>query len=95
MNLVKVPGRNNRHAVRMYAISTCPWCKRAKQFLKDHSIGYEYVDIDLATPEDQETIRRDILRRGGQLIYPTIIINDTLVINHFNVVALRKALEIE
>jgi glutaredoxin len=78
----------------MYAISTCPWCNRAKKFLKDNSIEYEYVDIDLATKDDQETIRQDILNHGGQLIYPAIIVDDKTIINHFNVVALRKALAI-
>jgi len=35
MDKVNVPGRNNKHHVLMYAISTCGWCKRAKKFLKE------------------------------------------------------------
>jgi len=47
MQTTRVPGRNNKHKVVMYAISTCGWCKRTKNFLRDNNIEYEYVDIDL------------------------------------------------
>jgi len=79
MDKVKVPGRNNKHHVLMYAISTCGWCKRAKKFLKDKDIEYEYVDVDLSSWDDRKKIREDIQIRGGILAYPTIIIDQNLV----------------
>ena len=64
----------------MYAISTCGWCKRAKQFLKDNSVEFEYVDIDQCSSESKQIIRKDIQSRGGRLAYPTLIIdNKTLL----------------
>jgi glutaredoxin len=78
----------------MYAISTCAWCKRAKRFLKDHDIEYEYVDIDLSTREDREKIRSEILRRRGRLSYPTIIVDDKILINGYKEDKIKEALDI-
>ena len=78
----------------MYAISTCAWCKRTKIFLKDNNIEYEYVDVDLSSREDRETIRKEILKRGGKLTYPAIIIDDKAVINGFRKDEIKETLEI-
>ncbi|MCZ2856153.1 MAG: glutaredoxin family protein [Candidatus Bathyarchaeota archaeon] len=94
MRTTKVPGENNKHRVLMYALSTCGWCKRAKRLLRDNSIEYEYIDVDLCSMEDRERIRRDILSRGGRLSYPTIIVDDTILITSFQEDRIREALEI-
>jgi glutaredoxin len=94
MNIVKVSGKNMKHKVRMYALSTCAWCKLTKKFLKDSDIEYEYVDVDLCEEEDKDTIKREILKKGGSLSYPTIIIDDKILINGFRKDKIQEALEI-
>ena len=94
MRVIKVPGKNNKHKVFMYAISTCAWCKRAKRFLKDHDVEYEYVDIDLSSQEDREKIRSEILRRHGRLSYPTIIVDDKILITGYKEAKIREALDL-
>ncbi len=94
MKIVKVPGKNNKHKVLMYAISTCAWCKLTKNFLKDNNIEYEYVDVDLSDGEDREKIRREILKRRGRLSYPAIIIDDKILINGFREDKIKETLEI-
>jgi glutaredoxin len=94
MNIVKVPGKNKRHKVLVYALSTCAWCKLTKQFLKENEIEYEYVDVDLSSVEDKEKIRKDILERKGDLSYPAIIIDDKILINGFRKDKLREILEV-
>jgi glutaredoxin len=91
---VKVQGENRKHKVLLYALSTCPWCKHAKSFLKDNKIEYEYVDVDLSRAKDREQIRKDIVNRGGRLSYPVIIVDDRLLINGFQKETLREVLEI-
>ena len=80
MKAIKVSGRKNKHQVLVYAISTCGWCKRAKKFLMDNDVEYEYIDIDLATNEDKEKIKKDITTRGGPLAYPTLIIDNKILL---------------
>lgn len=94
MKTTKVSGKNTNHRVLLYAISTCPWCKRAKRFLKNNHVEYEYIDVDLCNNEDLREVKRDILSRGGSLIYPTIIIDDRVLMTNPKEAELRKALGI-
>lgn len=79
MDIVKVPGKNSKNKVFMYALSTCAWCKMTKQYLRDNNVEFEYVDVDHCTEEDLKKVKKDILDRGGSLSYPTIIINEQLI----------------
>jgi glutaredoxin len=94
MKIVKVEGKDNKHKVFLYAISTCAWCKQTKKFLKDSGIEYEYVDVDLCGEEDQKKVRNEILSKGGRLSYPAIIIDNKILINGFLVDKIKEALEI-
>jgi len=94
MKPVKVAGKNNRHSVVLYAISTCPWCKKAKRFLADHEIEYYYIDVDLASKEDYAEIIKDIRSRGGRDVYPTIIVDNTILLTHPDEKKLKQILDL-
>jgi glutaredoxin-like protein NrdH len=94
MDTIKVQGKNSKHKVLVYAISTCAWCKLTKRFLKDNEVEYEYIDVDLCGEDDREKIRRDILNRGGSLSYPTIVIDDKVLVTGFRKDMIKEALEI-
>jgi glutaredoxin len=94
MKVMKVPGSNNKHRVLLYALSTCAWCKRTKKLLKDENIEYEYIDVDLCDEMDRNKIQNDIKRRGGRPVYPTIIIDDDILITGFDENRIKEALRI-
>jgi glutaredoxin-like protein NrdH len=94
LNTSKVPGKNNKHKVFVYALSTCVWCKLTKQYLNDHEIEYEFVDVDLAEEKDKEKIRDAITSKGGSLSYPTTVVDDQKVITGFRKDLLKEALEL-
>ncbi len=94
MNKIKVSGKNNKHKVLVYALSTCAWCKMTKKFLSDSGVEYEFVDVDLASAQDHERIRDDIVKKGGETSYPTTIVDNKIVILGFRKDLLQKALEL-
>ena len=94
MQFSKVSGKNNEHKVILYALSTCAWCKLTKQFLKDNDIEFEYVDVDLCEEEDKQKIRQHIQSKGGPLSYPTVIVDDKVLITGFRKDKLKEALGI-
>jgi glutaredoxin len=95
MQPTKVAGKKKKHRVLIYALSTCVWCKRTKQLLKDNGVEFEYADIDLCSPKDQEEIRKDIVKHGGHISFPTIIIDDKTVITGFREEKIKEALELD
>ncbi len=72
--------------VVIYSTPTCPYCKRAKEYLSRK--GISYTDIDVA--EDKEKTK-EMIQKSGQMSVPVIIIHDEIVVG-FNQVLLDKLL---
>ncbi len=72
--------------VVIYSTPTCPYCKRAKDYLSRK--GISYTDIDVA--QDKEKAK-EMTQKSGQMSVPVIIIDDEIVVG-FNQVLLDKLL---
>jgi len=94
MPFSKVSGVNNAHKVVVYALSTCVWCKMIKQFLKDNNVEFEYIDVDLCEEGEKARIREELQSKSGSLSYPTVIVDDKIVIVGFKEDKLKEALGI-
>ena len=58
--------------ITVYGAYWCPDCRRAKQFLGEHQIPYNWIDIE----EDAEGEAYVIEKNDGKRIIPTIIFED-------------------
>ena len=92
MQFSKVSGKKSDHKVTLYALSTCVWCKLTKQFLSDNGVAYEFVDVDLLDDNDRSKVHETIQSKGGNLSYPTTIVDDKTVITGFRKDQLKEAL---
>lgn len=92
MQFSKVSGKENDHKVTLYALSTCVWCKLTKQFLNENGIEYEFIDVDMLEDEEKTKAHETITSKGGMLSYPTIIVDDRVVITGFRKDKLKEVL---
>jgi glutaredoxin len=92
LNTTKVEGKNKKHKVFLYTLSTCGWCKMTKQYLKDNGVAYEYLDVDTCSKEEQKEAVEDLKKRNAPVAFPAIIINDKTLISGFKKDALAEAL---
>ena len=74
--------------VKIYSTPTCPFCKRAKAFFKEHNIKYE--DINVA---GDEKARDEMVEKSGQMGVPVIEIEDKIIVG-FDEQELKKALKV-
>lgn len=65
--------------VVIYSTPTCPYCKRAKDYLSRK--GIPYTDINVA--EDREKAK-EMIQKSGQMGGPVIIIGDNEIVVGFN-----------
>ncbi len=72
--------------VTIYSTPTCPYCKRAKDYLSQK--GIPYTDINVAV--DREAAK-EMIQKSGQMGVPVIIINGEVVVG-FNQALLDKLL---
>lgn len=61
------------HQVKVYSTTTCPWCKRTKQFLDDNKVTYQSIDV--AT---DKAARDEMVSKTGQLGVPVIDVDGEL-----------------
>ncbi|KON27394.1 glutaredoxin [miscellaneous Crenarchaeota group archaeon SMTZ-80] len=65
----------------MYALSTCPWCRKTKQFFKEKNIEFNFIDYDLAGEEEQDKIRNE-MSKYGNVAFPFVKIGEEVVIGY-------------
>ncbi len=75
--------------VKVYSTNFCPYCKMAKEFLKEKNIPFEDINVQ----ENQEAAK-EMIEKTGQSGVPVIEINGEIVIG-FNVEQIKTLLEIE
>ncbi|MBC7251358.1 MAG: glutaredoxin family protein [Anaerolineae bacterium] len=80
--------------IKLYALSTCGWCKKTKKFLDDNYVEYEYEYVDLLTGAERERVMTEVDRWNPRRSFPTIVIDDSQVIIGYNEDRLREALEL-
>ncbi|MEM3445547.1 MAG: glutaredoxin family protein [Thermoplasmata archaeon] len=93
MSFTKVPGKNCGKVV-IYALSTCGWCKKAKQLLKDKGVEFSYVDVDLLQGEEREKIVKEVEKWNPSVSFPTIVINDEVCIVGFQEQKIKEHLKL-
>lgn len=68
---------DNKGKVVLYALSTCQWCRKTKELLKDLNIDYYYIDVDLTEGEERKELLDDLEKYNPDRSFPTIVIDDS------------------
>ncbi len=68
--------------VFMYTLSTCPWCRKAKQFFRGNNIPFDYVDYDLQPEDEQEKIMEKMLEISGARSFPVVMIGERVIVGY-------------
>jgi len=59
-----------RHRVIVFSTPTCPWCSRAKSYLRSRGVPFRDVDVSR-----DPAAARDLVRRTGQMGVPVVEID--------------------
>jgi glutaredoxin len=65
--------------VKVYALSTCPWCKKVKKFLDDKDVKYDFIDVDLAQGDEQRKALEEVEKLTGSRSFPVTVIDDQVI----------------
>ncbi len=66
----------NKGTITLYALSTCGWCKMAREFLDELGVEYYYVYVDLLKDEERESAVEEVKRWNPRCSFPTIVIDN-------------------
>ena len=86
-----MPSRKQK--IKLFTLSTCSHCLRAKRFFNENGIEMEVVDVDLLTGKEREQVMDEVRKLNPDCSFPTICIDDTTIVG-FNEDKLKKALNL-
>ena len=61
--------------VKIYSTLTCPWCLKAKQFLKDNNILFEDIDVS-----NNQSAVEEMVQKSGQMGVPVLDIDGEIIV---------------
>ncbi|KYK33993.1 MAG: NrdH-redoxin [Thermoplasmatales archaeon SG8-52-3] len=91
MNIEHVDGEN-RGKILLYALSTCGWCRKTKEFLKKLGVEFSYIYVDLVDEIEKDKVIQEVRKCNPRNSYPTIIINDNQCIVGYKEDEIREVL---
>jgi len=63
------------HKVKVYSTPSCPWCHKAKDFLKEKNVEFEDIDVRADQKASDEMVKK-----SGQMGVPVIDIDGKIIV---------------
>jgi glutaredoxin-like YruB-family protein len=74
--------------IKVYTTNSCPWCVKAKQYLKSKDIVFEELNV-----QSDMIAREEMVKKSRQMGVPVLDINGTVIVG-FDKPAIDKALQL-
>lgn len=78
--------------IKLFALSTCVWCKRTKQLLDNLGVAYDYTFVDHLEGETRDQVMDEIKNWNPACSFPTLVINDEKCIVGFKEEQIKEAI---
>ena len=79
MSIEHVAGKD-KGKIMLYALSTCIWCKKTKEFLSSVGVAFDYIYVDLLKGEERAKAIASVKRFNPSTSFPTLVVNDKAII---------------
>jgi glutaredoxin-like protein NrdH len=93
MKTTRMAGTHDAGQVMLFALSTCGWCRKARQLLDSNSVAYDYVYVDLAQGTERDEVTRELAKWTSRQGFPTTVVNGEVIIG-YDEEKLKKALKL-
>lgn len=91
IHFTKVSGEQ-KGEIFLFALSTCIWCKKTKQYLDNKGIEYNYVFVDLLNEDQKKEVRELLKKWNPDVSYPTLVFNESSCVIGFDEDKVEKEL---
>jgi len=89
----KASGKKKDHSLKLMGLTTCSFCRKAKEFLDEHDFDYEYLFLDKVDPDEKKRLKEEFAEHfDKRMSYPTLIIDDRELLTGFIRVAWEQEL---
>ena len=79
--------------VKLYALTTCPYCRMTKKMLDEGEVEYELTEVDLLEGQEREDTVAEVRRLSGGASFPVVVIGDEVIVG-FNKKRIKELLSL-
>ena len=91
MTVEHVDGKD-RGKVMLYALSTCGWCAKTKDLIRQLGVAFDYTYVDLLEGKEQDEAMSQVEKFNPNGSFPTLVIEGKKAIVGFREQEIREAL---
>lgn len=91
VNMTHIAGSRKKD-IKLYALSTCGWCKKTRLLLEELDLDYHYIYVDLLKDLDKAEARGELEKWNPHCSFPTVVIQGSRCIVGFDEEKIRKEL---
>jgi len=66
--------------MKVFALSTCPYCHQTRAFLDENGVDYDVVEVDTLTGQERADAIEEVKRLSGGTSFPVIVGGDEVVV---------------
>lgn len=77
--------------VKLYALSTCPYCRMTRKYLDSSDVPYELTEVDLLEGKERDDAISEVRRLSGGASFPVVVIDDEVIVG-FNKKRIKELL---
>ncbi|MFO8077854.1 MAG: glutaredoxin family protein [Thermoplasmatota archaeon] len=78
IEMTQVDGKD-KGSIRLFALSTCVWCRKTKKLLDSLNVAYDFIYVDLLEGKEKDEVMDEVEKWNPRGSFPTIIINDQAI----------------
>jgi glutaredoxin len=82
----------NKGTITLYALSTCGWCHKTRDLLKQMGIAFDFIYVDLLEGKEQDDTMTIVEKFNPHGSFPTLVIDNKKAIVGFREQEIREAL---
>ena len=79
--------------VKVYALSTCPYCRMTRRYLDENGIAYDLTEVDLLEGEEKDAAVAEVRRISGGASFPVVVIDEEVIVG-FNKARIKELLSL-
>lgn len=78
--------------VRLFALTTCPYCRMTKKYLDQLDVEYELMEVDTLEGDERTAAVDEVQRLSGGKSFPVVVIDEEVIVG-FNKKRMKELLE--
>lgn len=80
-------------SVKVFALSTCPYCRLTRKYLDENGVAYDVAEVDLLEGQERADSIDEVRRLSGGSSFPVVVVGDEVIVG-FNKKRIKELLSL-